>query len=101
MLKTLLTLRVPSTRGFMCRGLATNPLWGLGPVFLSQAPALHLLKGEDLKAPLSCFPRVTRGRAEKVKSCSPVPSRGPRARCSQSDYLFPGLLGFMTSLFLG
>ena len=67
----------------------------------TQAPALHLLKGEDLKAPLSCFPRVTRGRAEKVKSCSPVPSRGPRARCSQSDYLFPGLLGFMTSLFLG
>lgn len=49
MLKTLLTLRVLSTKGFVCRGLATNPLWGLGHVFLSQAPALHLLKGEDLK----------------------------------------------------
>ena len=53
-------------------------------MFLSQAPALHLLKGEDLKAPLSCFPRVTRGQAEKVKSFSPVPSRGPRVRAAAS-----------------
>ena len=96
MLKTLLTLQVLSTRGFVRRGLATNPLWGLEHEFLSQAPALHLLKGEALKGQPS-----PRGQAKKVKSFSPVPSRGPRARCSPSGCLLPGLLGFTTSLSLG